>query len=120
VLTFGRGVAGERVAVNPAELVRETALIVSQTFPKNITLVQDEAAADIWPVIGDKTQIHQVLLNLCINARDAMSQGGQLTLSARNVMVDEHYHVLHAPGRPGPYVAFEVRTLGCLHGNGKH
>jgi two-component system, cell cycle sensor histidine kinase and response regulator CckA len=112
VLTFGRGVEGERVAVNPADLLRETALIVSQTFPKDITIVQD-VAADVWPIIGDKTQIHQVLLNLCINARDAMPEGGQLTLSIHNVMVDEHYHVLHAPGRPGPYVVFEVADTGC-------
>jgi two-component system, cell cycle sensor histidine kinase and response regulator CckA len=112
VLTFGRGVEGERVAVNPAELLKETALIVSQTFPKDITIVQ-EIAEDVWPIIGDKTQIHQVLLNLCINARDAMPEGGQLTLSIHNVMVDEHYQVLHAPGRPGPYVVFEVADTGC-------
>src|SRR5262249_4506610 len=66
-----------------------------------------------WPIIGDKTQIHQVLLNLCINARDAMPKGGSLSLAVRNIMVDEHYPVLHSPARPGPYVLFEVKDAGC-------
>jgi PAS domain S-box-containing protein len=112
VLTFGRGVEGERVAVCPAEVLKEAVNIMNQTFPKDITITH-EAATDLWPIIGDRTQIHQVLLNLCINARDAMSHGGQLRISARNIMVDENYHVLHAPGRPGPYVIFEVSDTGC-------
>jgi PAS domain S-box-containing protein len=112
VLTFGRGVEGDRVAVNPAELLKEAVNIIGQTFPKDIAVVLDSADG-LWPVIGDKTQIHQVLLNLCINARDAMPKGGQLRLSARNITVDESFPVLHAPGRPGPYVLFEVSDTGC-------
>ncbi len=112
VLTFGRGVEGDRVAVSPGELLKEAVNIIGQTFPKDITM-SHELADGLWPVIGDKTQIYQVLLNLCINARDAMPKGGQLRLSAKNITVDDKYPVLHAPGRPGPYVIFEVADTGC-------
>ena len=112
VLTFGRGVEGERMAVAPAEMLKEAVNIMNQTFPKDIT-IQFEAEAGLWPIIGDKTQIHQVLLNLCINARDAMAHGGRLGLAAHNIMADEKFHALHAPGRPGPYVMFEVSDTGC-------
>jgi PAS domain S-box-containing protein len=112
VLTFGRGVEGERAAVCPTEVLKEAIGIMNQTFPKDITITH-EAEASLWPIIGDRTQIHQVLLNLCINARDAMPHGGQLRMSARNIIVDEKYHVLHAPGQPGPYVIFEVSDTGC-------
>jgi PAS domain S-box-containing protein len=112
VLTFGRGVEGERVAVAPAEMLKEAVNIMNQTFPKDIT-IQSETEPGLWPIVGDKTQIHQVLLNLCINARDAMAHGGRLGLTARNIMADETFHALHAPGRPGPYVIFEVSDTGC-------
>jgi PAS domain S-box-containing protein len=112
VLTFGRGVEGERMAVAPAEMLKEAVNIMNQTFPKDIS-IQSETEADLWPIIGDKTQIHQVLLNLCINARDAMPHGGRLKLAARNIMADDRFHSLHAPGRPGPYVMFEVGDSGC-------
>jgi CheY-like chemotaxis protein len=111
VLTFGRGVSGERVAVNPAELVDEVSKIIGQTFPKDITIEAD-AGADLWPIIGDKTQIHQVLLNLCINARDAMPKGGKLSLLARNFTVAEDYAVLHSPLQAGPYVMLQVADTG--------
>jgi len=75
--------------------------------------VNQHVANDLWPVVGDKTQIHQVLLNLCINARDAMAGGGQLTLSAENITVDETFHVMHAPARPGSYVIFSITDSGC-------
>ncbi len=112
VLTFGRGVEGERVAVAPAEMLKEAVNIMNQTFPKDIT-IQCEVEPGLWPIVGDKTQIHQVLLNLCINARDAMAHGGKLVLSAHNIMADETFHALHAPARPGPYVIFEVSDTGC-------
>jgi CheY-like chemotaxis protein len=66
----------------------------------------------LWPIIGDKTQVHQILLNLCINARDAMSRGGRLAMRAENVMVDEEFAVRHSPMRAGPYVKLEVADTG--------
>jgi PAS domain S-box-containing protein len=112
VLTFGRGVSGDRVAVDPAELIQEMGKIIGQTFPKDITITLD-ASANLWPMLGDKTQMHQVLLNLCVNARDAMAKGGRLSLAAENIIVDEHYPVLHARARPGRYVLIKVTDTGC-------
>jgi CheY-like chemotaxis protein len=93
-------------------LLVDAVKMISQTFPKNIA-VTHASPPELWPIIGDKTQIHQVLLNLCINARDAMPSGGRLSLTVRNVMVDDHYPVLHSQPRPGPYVSFEVTDNGC-------
>ncbi len=75
VLTFGRGVEGERRPVKVDGLIGEIVKIIHGTFPKDITLEQ-RIAPGLWPVMGDATQIHQILLNLCINARDAMPEGG--------------------------------------------
>jgi PAS domain S-box-containing protein len=112
VLTFGRGIDGERAAVKPADLVAEIAEIIGQTFPKNITLSVDNPGS-LWRLIGDRTQIHQVLLNLCVNARDAMPEGGQLSLRASTATLAEPMHALPTPAAPGPYVIFEVSDTGC-------
>jgi len=112
VLTFGRGIDGERVAVKPAELVAEIAEIAGQTFPKDITLTV-ASQPDLWLLMGDRTQIHQVLLNLCVNARDAMPKGGNLTLRANMMTLTEPMAALPAPAQPGPYIVFEVVDTGC-------
>jgi PAS domain S-box-containing protein len=112
VLTFGRGIDGERVAVNPAELLAEIAAIIGQTFPKNIVLEVD-SQPDLGPLIGDRTQIHQVLLNLCVNARDAMPKGGKLILRVKSATLTEPMPALPTPAQPGPYIVFEVADNGC-------
>jgi PAS domain S-box-containing protein len=111
VLTFGRGIDGERVAVKPADLVEEIAEIVGQTFPKNIE-VAVESQPDLWPLMGDRTQLHQVLLNLCVNARDAMPQGGHLTLRVGTAILAEPMPAMPTSAPPGPYVVFEVADTG--------
>jgi PAS domain S-box-containing protein len=112
VLTFGRGIEGERVSVKPADLVAEIAEIVGQTFPKNIS-VAIAGQPDLWLLTGDRTQIHQVLLNLCVNARDAMPKGGQLTLRANMTTLTEPMPALPIPAQPGRYIVFEVADNGC-------
>jgi two-component system, cell cycle sensor histidine kinase and response regulator CckA len=112
VLTFGRGIDGERVAVKPADLLAEIAEIIGQTFPKNIILKVD-SQPDLGPLMGDRTQIHQVLLNLCVNARDAMPKGGQLNLRVNTVTLTEPMAALPTPAQPGPYIVFEVADTGC-------
>jgi PAS domain S-box-containing protein len=112
VLTFGRGIEGERAAINPADLLAEVAEIAGQTFPKTINLAVDSPPG-LLPLMGDRTQIHQALLNLCVNARDAMPKGGRLTLRASSTTVIEPMPALPSPAPPGPYIVFEVTDTGC-------
>lgn len=111
VLTFSRGVQGERTSVQLRHLVREMHSIVQQTFPKTIQM-SVQAPKDLWPVNGDATQLHQVLMNLCVNARDAMPKGGLLTLTAKSLQVDEAYVRMNPDARPGPYIVLSVSDTG--------
>jgi two-component system cell cycle sensor histidine kinase/response regulator CckA len=111
VLTFARGVEGERVVLQPRHLVREVEKIIRETFPKSIQLIHN-ITKDLWTISGDATQLHQVLLNLCVNARDAMLNGGTLTLSAENVQLDENYARMNVEAHSGPYVVISVSDTG--------
>ena len=111
VLTFARGVEGERVAVQPKYLVKEMEKIFRETFPKSITF-RFEAPRGLWSVTGDATQLHQVLMNLCVNARDAMPNGGTLVLSAENVQVRKAMTDLFAHAKPGPHLLIRVTDTG--------
>ena len=111
LLTFSRGIEGERVPVQVRHLIKETAAIARETFPRNITLIE-EAEAGLWPVIADATQLHQVLMNLCVNARDAMPDGGELTIAAENVRLSERDTQLGVNARNGPHVLLTVRDTG--------
>lgn len=119
VLTFARGVEGERLAVQPKHLLKEMEAIAANTFPKNIR-IDLQIAQDLWPVLGDGTQLHQVLMNLCINSRDAMPEGGTLTLRASNAgdiegakVPTDRAQVWAAPNsRPGPHVCIRVSDSG--------
>ncbi|MGA2278914.1 MAG: PAS domain S-box protein [Verrucomicrobiota bacterium] len=111
VLAFGRGVTGERTMVYPAHVAREIKQIVHETFPKSVKF-EFHSPDDLWTIIGDPTQIHQVLLNLCVNARDAMPKGGTLVIHMENVMFDEVYAGMNLEARPGPYVRIKVEDTG--------
>ncbi|MEW6157238.1 MAG: PAS domain S-box protein [Verrucomicrobiota bacterium] len=111
VLSFGRGIEGKRVEVQIKHLLRDIKKVADQTFPKNIQ-VRTSATAHLWTVRGDPTQLHQVLLNLALNARDALPEGGALELIAENVVLDEQYAAMHTEAKPGPHVRIEVHDTG--------
>ncbi len=111
VLSFARGVEGQQVEVQPGHLLEEIEKIANETFLKCIR-VRSQIPKDLWTLQGDATQLHQVLLNLAVNARDAMPEGGTLTLSASNVVLDEHYCRLNSEARPGPYLVIQVEDTG--------
>lgn len=111
VLTFARGVEGERVLLQLRHLVSELAKVMAQTFPRNID-IQTHFPPDLWTVLGDATQLHQVLLNLCVNARDAMPQGGSIRLSAENVNIDQHFASMNPGAQLGPHVVLRASDTG--------
>ncbi|MDR3403517.1 MAG: PAS domain S-box protein [Chthoniobacter sp.] len=111
VLTFGRGLEGERRPMQIASVIQEIMKILYETFPKDVQIDTD-LSADLWLVVGDATQLHQVVLNLSVNARDAMPLGGKLKLRARNVMLDESFTSMLPGATPGPNVLLEVEDSG--------
>jgi PAS domain S-box-containing protein len=112
VLSFARGIEGARVALQVRHILAEVESIVENTFPKNI-VIETTIAPHLRPVTSDPTQLHQVLLNLCVNARDAMPTGGRLGLEAANVEIDARSALLHPGITPGPYVSIRVSDTGC-------
>jgi PAS domain S-box-containing protein len=111
LLTFAKGAEGERVSVQLKHLLKEMANIIKGTFPKNIQL-EFKHNPKLPTVLGDATQLHQVLLNLCVNARDAMPDGGSLTLEAYKVEVDAAFASTTPDAKPGRYVALRVHDTG--------
>lgn len=112
MLTFARGVEGERVVIDPKHLIGEMSDIAQQTFPKSIQ-IKNEYAEAVWSIESDPTQIHQVLLNLSVNARDAMPDGGLMTIGAENFEVDEHYASMTPGAQAGPHVMLRVSDTGA-------
>jgi PAS domain S-box-containing protein len=111
VLSFARGVEGRRVRINPYVVVQDIEKIIRDTFPKNIQSTV-ERPLGIWAIHGDPTHLHQVLMNLCVNARDAMASGGKLTISIENVVLDEVFTNLVPDSKPGAYVMIMVADTG--------
>ena len=111
VLSFARGVEGQRTALQIRHLISEIQQIIRETFPKLID-VHTNISQDLWMVSGDATQLHQVLMNLCVNARDAMPRGGTLSMSAGNKLIDESYARMNLDAHVGSYVVFTVKDTG--------
>jgi PAS domain S-box-containing protein len=111
VLSFARGVDGNRVPLQARHIIREVEAIIESTFPKDIA-IEVSVPGDLPLVLADPTQLNQVLLNLCVNARDAMPQGGRLSLNARGAIIDEQYAAMNPDTKPGAYVVIEITDTG--------
>ena len=112
VLAFGRGVKGERILVQLKHVVNELVKISIETFPKSIEITTD-IPRDLWMVYADPTQMHQVLLNVLINARDAMPGGGILKISAENITLNESYSRTHPDAKRGAYICIVITDTGA-------
>ncbi|NMG07445.1 response regulator [Brasilonema sp. UFV-L1] len=112
VLQFTRGVEGKkRTIVQVNHLFSEIEQIVQETFPKSIEF-SINIKSDLWAIVGDATHLHQVLMNLVVNARDALPDGGTLKISAKNVFIDEHYARMNLEANLGPYIMISVTDTG--------
>ena len=111
LLTFSRGIGGDRGVVQTRHLLKEMTVLMRETFPREIKIV-DDTPSDLPPVIADATQLSQVLMNLCVNARDSMPAGGRLTVSARRITLNDTQASLYERAKPGPYVVLSVADTG--------
>jgi two-component system cell cycle sensor histidine kinase/response regulator CckA len=111
VLLFARGAETSRAAVDMRAITGELEAMVTSTFPKDVVL-EVLLAPDLAPVTGDATQLMQVLLNLCVNARDAMPRGGHIAVTASNVLLTEEEARANGGQSGGMHVVFEVTDSG--------
>ncbi len=110
ILGFAHGVTGEAQLIQPGHVIGEVVDMMHQTFPKNITIA-DEVEGALWPIKANPTNFHQVLLNLCVNARDAMANGGTLTIRAGNRMLEKKVGG-EFPAQGGRHLFLEVADTG--------
>jgi PAS domain S-box-containing protein len=93
------------------DIATENLKMLTRMIGEDIDLVLSPGAR-LWPVRADAGQIEQVIMNLAVNARDAMPSGGKLTIETSNVTLDEDYARIHAPLRPGEYVMISISDTG--------
>jgi PAS domain S-box-containing protein len=113
ILTFARGVDGQRTVLKLQHILTETIDIARQTFPKSIEISLDLPVEDLWMVCVDATQIHQVFMNLFVNARDALPDGGSITATATNLVIDDTSTKLDVNVLAGSYVVITIADTGA-------
>jgi two-component system, cell cycle sensor histidine kinase and response regulator CckA len=112
ILAFARGGDGEQTILQPQHILAEIVQVARQTLPKSIETSLQVESSNLWTLSADANQIHQVLMNLCVNARDAMPDGGTLTIMAENIVLGDEYAKLHPHAHGGAYVAITVADTG--------
>jgi two-component system, cell cycle sensor histidine kinase and response regulator CckA len=111
ILAFAHGTTGEHRQLQVKPLLREIGAVITGTFPKSVTL-EKHVPPNLWPIKANPTQIQQVLLNLCLNARDAMPDGGTLRLRAENRRLDAATAARIEGARPGAFLVLHVEDTG--------
>jgi len=113
ILEFTRGIDRDEVSVHVKGILKEIHVFAKTTFPKSIAVVLVPVPQDAWVILGNPTQIHQVILNIGVNAKDAMPDGGTITMSTHNVMVSRDTHpTLPDYGQAGPFLKIVVSDTG--------
>jgi PAS domain S-box-containing protein len=112
ILTFARGMDGQNTVLQVRHILSEIINVARQTFPKSIEIILDIDTEDLWMVSVDATQIHQVLMNLFVNARDAMPDGGTITATTKNLVMDETYAKMQNNARAGSYIVITIADTG--------
>ncbi|MGL5793699.1 MAG: hybrid sensor histidine kinase/response regulator, partial [Waterburya sp.] len=114
ILLFSKGEPEKRVVLQLKYLLKDIERIIKETFPKSIKISSEQATqSELWTVSADPTQIYQVFMNLCVNARDAMPDGGILTIAAENQFFDHNYVSKNLEAKVGKYVVITILDKGC-------
>lgn len=111
LVEFARGSVGELRPIRLSKIVDEVTRVLRETFPRNITITTD-TTAERWGLLADETQLHQLLMNLCVNARDALPRGGSLSIRVEGVVLDSEHMSVAVGCEPGPYVVLRVEDTG--------
>jgi signal transduction histidine kinase len=111
LMTFARGGEGQHSDVSVPPIVEDVRKLLQQSLPREIK-IETVCARDLWPIRSDPTQIKQLLLNLCFNARDAMPSGGRLGIRVENTTVGEAMAAMHPGAQPGPHLLMAVSDSG--------
>jgi two-component system, cell cycle sensor histidine kinase and response regulator CckA len=111
VLSFARGVEGEKAILQVKHPLNEVLKIAKDVFPRSVE-VESRIPPNLWAVHGDPTQLYQVFMNLVVNARDAMPNGGRLQVEAKNAEIDENYARMQPNAKPGRYVVISIADTG--------
>jgi PAS domain S-box-containing protein len=111
ILEFARGVEGERMILQPEHLIRQIIKVLEETFTKSIEM-RYLLPETLWVISADPTQVHQVLMNLFINAAAAMPHGGTISVEADNISIDENYARMNLDAKVGRYIRISIRDTG--------
>lgn len=111
ILAFARGIQGRRQLLQIKHLVEDISRLAKVTFPRTIRIIK-RIPADLAPIYGDATELHQVLLNLCVNARDAMPEGGELIIEGKNVKLQDKQTRMQAAALTGSFISLRVEDTG--------
>jgi signal transduction histidine kinase/CheY-like chemotaxis protein len=111
LLSFGKPTPKRKELINPNTLLSEISKVVIQTFPKNITF-ETYVENDLSDVLGNSTEIYQVLLNLCVNAKEAIDSKGKIILSGRNITIDDKNIFKYPLLQKGNYIRLSVQDTG--------
>lgn len=112
ITLFAKGISGQQIPVKAGELLLNISKMIRQTFPKSIQICTHIQTNELWSIAADPTQLHQVIMNLCVNARDAMPKGGTLTLGIENCSIDATYAQKHLEAEVGNYVVITISDTG--------
>lgn len=111
LLSYGKPTSKRKEIVKPNKLLSEMSKVITQTFPNSLHFIP-EIKNDLYEVLGNPTEIYQVLLNLCVNAKEAMGKDGTLCLFAENLSISEIDLINYPMLSEGNYVHFSVRDSG--------
>ncbi len=107
ILTLARGLEGEGIEVQPKHLLENLEKIIKDTFPKDMRL-KFSVPNDTWTIMGDSTQMRQILLNLCVNARETGPCGSNLNIGVENYELDEQHSTMRIQAKVGRYVVINI------------